>query len=74
MKRICIYPKDVQIITGKGERYSRMIIQKIKKAHQKEAHQLVTIKEFCLFLGLDYEDVFNSINNVKVNVERASNQ
>lgn len=53
MKRIVIYPKDVQVITGKSERYGRDIIKKIKDKHNKPKHQLVTVDEFCSFMGLD---------------------
>jgi len=53
MKRICIYPKDIQVITGKSERYGRTIISNIKKQLNKEKHQLVTIDEFCEFMDLD---------------------
>lgn len=52
MDRICIYPKDVQIITGKSERWGRDIIKKIKVKFSKENHQLVTIEEFCNYTGL----------------------
>ncbi len=52
MERICIYPKDIQVVTGKSERYGRMIIQNIKKKFSKESHQLVTIEEFCNYTGL----------------------
>lgn len=53
MKRICIYPKDVQVVTGKSERYGRTIIKTIKEHLNKETHQLVTIDEFCDFMGLE---------------------
>ncbi|SRX55785.1 hypothetical protein [Aequorivita sp. CIP111184] len=57
MNRICVYPKDVQLVTGKSERYGRMIIKKIKENLNKEAHQLVTIDEFCTFMGLEISKV-----------------
>lgn len=57
MKRICIYPKDVQVITGKSERYGRDIIKKIKEDLNKEKHQLVTIDEFCEFMGIENKTV-----------------
>ena len=44
--RLCIYPKDVQRITGKSERYSRMLLQKIKEAFSKQEHQFVSVEEF----------------------------
>ncbi len=55
--RLCIYPKDVQRITGKSERYSRILLQKIKGKYKKEVHQFVTVEEFCLYTGLKKEHV-----------------
>lgn len=52
MERLCIYPKDVQVVTGKSERYGRSLIRQIKKKFSKENHQLVTIDEFCQYTGL----------------------
>lgn len=52
MKRVVIYPKDIMIITGKSERYSRYLIQRIKKHLNKEDHQVVSISEFCAYMGL----------------------
>ena len=57
MSRICIYPKDVQVVTGKSERYGRTIIKAIKERLNKEAHQLVTIDEFCDFMGFEISEV-----------------
>ena len=57
MSRICIYPKDVQMVTGKSERYGRTIIKTIKERLNKEAHQLVTIDEFCDFMGFEISKV-----------------
>lgn len=56
-KRICIYPKDVMRITGKGEKYSRNYLEKIRKKLQKEEHQFVTVEEFCAHTGLRTEQV-----------------
>ncbi len=55
--RLCIYPKDVQLITGKSERYSRMLLQKVKEKFSKEEHQFVSIEEFCNYTGLKIEQV-----------------
>ena len=55
--RLCIYPKDVQRITGKSERYSRILLQKIKGKYEKEVHQFVTVEEFCFYTGLKKEHV-----------------
>jgi flagellin-specific chaperone FliS len=52
MKRICIYPKDIQQITGKSERQCRNIINKIKVDLNKEKHQAVTFEEFYQYMGI----------------------
>ena len=58
MKRICIYPKDIQIITGKSERQCRNIINDIKVFNKKQKHQLITIEEFCNYMGLDLNKIW----------------
>jgi hypothetical protein len=57
MKRVVIYPKDVQQITGKSERYGRMLLKQIKTKLKKEEHQFVTVDEFCHFTGITPEQV-----------------
>lgn len=61
MERLCIYPKDIQIVTGKSERYGRNLIKKIKDALSKAEHQLVSIDEFCDYTGLQPEAVKNKL-------------
>ncbi len=53
LTRSCIYPKDVQRITGKSERYSRKLLKKLKAQLKKEDHQFISIEEFAEFVGLD---------------------
>ncbi len=55
LKRIIIYPKDIQRITGKSERYGRLMIRKIKEHYKKSDHQLVTTYEFSQFSGIEME-------------------
>ncbi len=62
MERLCIYPKDVQIVTGKSERWGREIIKKIKSKFNKEDYQLVTIDEFCKYFGLEEDKVKELLN------------
>ena len=61
MERLCIYPKDIQIVTGKSERYGRYLICLIRKKFAKEPHQLVSVEEFCLYTGLNEAKVMKSI-------------
>lgn len=51
--RLCIYPKDVQQITGKSYRQSVRILQKLRKRFNKPADSYVSVTEFCIYSGLD---------------------
>lgn len=62
-QRMCIYPKDVQRITGKSERYGRILLQKIKDVNSKEKHQFITIDEFCSYTGLEKDEVQKYLND-----------
>jgi len=64
-KRICIYPKDIQILTGKSERYARKVVAKIRQHYDKNKYQLLTIKEFCDYMGLEEEEVKVAIVNAQ---------
>lgn len=55
--RACIYPKDIQSITGKSERYGRALLCKIKTYFGKQPHQFVTAKEFSEYSGIELETV-----------------
>ncbi len=55
--RICIYPKDIQRITGKSERYGRILIERIKSHFNKEEHQIISVEEYCDYTGLKMQDV-----------------
>ncbi len=56
-KRICIYPKDIERITGKSYRQSTRILQAVRKNLNKLENELVTIEEFCQYAGLKIEQV-----------------
>ena len=61
--RIIIYPKDVQRITGKSDRYGRMLLKKIRQQFFKKPHQFVSVDEFCQFTGLELEKVTRFLND-----------
>jgi len=56
--RVCIYPKDIQCITGRSERYGRSLLNKIKAHYDKEKHQFVTVEEFAEYSGIKI-DIIN---------------
>ena len=57
LKRICIYPKDIMVITGKSERYARKLLYNAKMELGKKPNQFVTFKEFSEFTGLNEEEI-----------------
>lgn len=63
LNRLCIYTKDVQIITGRSLSYARMLLNKIRKELGKGSKDLVTIQEFCTYTNLNYEEVFKILNS-----------
>jgi hypothetical protein len=55
--RIIIYSKDIEKITGCGERTARRIMSCIRKKTGRGRGSFVTIEEFCSYTGLKEEDV-----------------
>lgn len=51
--RVVLYPKDVENITGRRDRTARKLLQKIREALGKSKDEFITVKEFCLFTGID---------------------
>lgn len=56
-KRLCIYPKDIQRITGKSYRQSIRLLQNIRKELNKLQNEFVLIEEFCQYTSLKMEQV-----------------
>lgn len=61
MNRLCIYPKDIMIITGRSDKYGRNLIKKIKEHLNKQQHQVVSVDEFCQYMGLQFEAVIKQL-------------
>ncbi|WP_298997459.1 hypothetical protein [uncultured Tenacibaculum sp.] len=63
LKRVCIYPKDIQRITGRSERYGRKLLNDIRNYFGKESYQFVTIKEFAEYSGIEEELIVEYITD-----------
>jgi hypothetical protein len=50
--RMILYTKDVMLITGKSERTARRICSRIRRQNNKPARSMITVEEFCQFMGL----------------------
>jgi len=57
--RLIIYPKDVAAITGKNYRTSWLLLLKIKNYYGKESHHVVTVDEFCTYMGIESNAVIS---------------
>jgi len=57
--RLIIYPKDISVITGKNYRTSWLLLLKIKKYYGKESHHVVTVDEFCAYMGIEPSSVIS---------------
>ena len=57
LARLCVFPKDVQRITGRSERYSRMYLEKIRVHLSKTDNQFISVEEFCNYAGLKEDQV-----------------
>lgn len=62
--RSCIYPKDIQCITGRSERYGRKLLNDIKKHFGKQKRQFVTSEEFAEYSGIKLEIVNDYLQKV----------
>ena len=57
LKRLVVYPKDIERITGKRERAARKYLQTIKTKLGKNKSDLISIDEFCEVTGFKVEKV-----------------
>ena len=64
VKRVVIYTSDIQIITGKSYKPAYALLNKIKKSFNKSAESLVTIDEFCIYTGIEKEDILHLIKDL----------
>ncbi|MGL2967409.1 hypothetical protein [Flavobacterium sp. XGLA_31] len=61
MNRICIYTKDIQVITGKSERVCRQILKQIRRFKNKDENQLLTVYDLCEYLGVELQSIIHLI-------------
>lgn len=56
-KRIVLYPRDVENLTGRKGRTARAILQKVREYFGKPKNTPVTVREYCSFMYLDETEV-----------------
>jgi hypothetical protein len=62
LKRVIIYSKDIEVITGRSGRYARKIMARIRRHLGKQRHQLVSLGEFCAYMGLPEEEIVRQLD------------
>jgi len=60
-RRLVIYSKDVELLTGKSSASARRLLQQIRKNLGKEETEYITIQEFCFFTGIPEELVWETL-------------
>lgn len=53
MKRVCVYPKDVSVLTGKSIRNAQKMLQDLRFLLKKNKNQFITITEFAAYSGIE---------------------
>jgi hypothetical protein len=61
LTRVAVYAKDIELLTGRTDRYARNVMQKIRQRHGKTKDQLVSVSELAAYLGLPLEDVISQL-------------
>ncbi|MEJ7780622.1 MAG: hypothetical protein WKF68_13655 [Daejeonella sp.] len=56
---LCIYAKEVARIIRRSERTGDRWMVDMLCFYGKKPHQLITIREFCEYAGLEYEEVMD---------------
>lgn len=64
MPRICIYPKDVAILTGRSYDAAKRLVRRARQAAGKPAGSLVTVQDFCQLTGLSEAEVSRALNKL----------
>ncbi len=52
-------------LMGKSQSSAQKLIKVIRDAYGKKKHQPISIRLFCDYMDLSYEEVFNTVNGIK---------
>ena len=64
MNKIIVHSSDVSKLMDVSPDTARRMLNVIKDAYGKQKHQSVTIREFCAYEGLPYDEVFAMLNGL----------
>tara|TARA_R110002072_G_scaffold4240_1_gene29920 strand:- start:8069 stop:8287 length:219 start_codon:yes stop_codon:yes gene_type:complete len=61
LTRVVIYPKDIQLLTGKSYRHALYLNKEIRTHYNKQQHQFLTIHEFAEYTGIHLKIIQNHL-------------
>jgi hypothetical protein len=61
LSRIILSIKDIQLLTGLGERQARRILTAVRLKFGKQPRQPVSLREYCRYSGLSEEEVVRQL-------------
>lgn len=59
--RIIIYPKDIQLLTGKSYRHALDLNKEVRSYFKKQKHHLLTVYEFAQYTGVNPEIILTHL-------------
>jgi hypothetical protein len=59
--RIAIYPKDIQLLTGKSYRHALDLNKEVREYFKKQKHHLLTVYEFAQYTGVNPEIILTHL-------------
>ena len=61
LKRVVLYPKDVERLTGRKDKTARKLLNEIKLSLGKQRKDFVSVREFSQFTGIHEDDIYLSL-------------
>jgi hypothetical protein len=61
MRRSAITRKDIEIIKGCSKKTALKLLNTMRDVLSKQPHQTITIREYCKYEGLNYEEVITDL-------------
>jgi hypothetical protein len=62
-RRTVMYVKDIENITGRKSAAARRLLYRIRKKFQKKRDELLTVREFSLYTGIDEETIYDYLKD-----------
>jgi len=64
ISRYTIHAKDIAIIEGLQQRSAENKFTTYRNLHKKKPHQPLTIKEYCEYMGFEYDHFLKQYKNL----------